>query len=824
MGAVRAVIGRACLWGAVLGVVPGFAQGTITLQGDRFIDGNGQPFFPMVMNYYVDMAFPAGQPPVGGHYPSAAEMAANVHLEHPSFFGLTGSYTDQADITQGAPQILHALYEIKYSGFNAIRLVMTPIKRPGLGFMLELKDYGTAQNVHDADIFIDPPYDPAVNPAMAFHLNAVLEVCSLANVAGLKVMLITANSPSFPELINGNAGDPQIEDYADFLGELAKFIHDHHVYNLLGYDLYGEPGLAELGQLKDTPQGMHTRSQICAIVHSWTSAIRAYDDHLITVGNYPGEGPFNGGWDPLLMDIDFSTIHQYPEPARFEYDADPSTYIQKCTRRFGDLMYHVDRTLRKPYMIVETGFIAHDHDTPNDGFSYPISVQGNETDENYIVEQTFPFIRNSRACGYGWWLFQDTHFESNGPMDPPDPNVEHISGDYFGLLNHGDPAPLDVNNGISGYEAYRKQAAWTFADYAVNPPAANPTAFGPVSPTVDMSEPYYNPFGHPENSTSVAYNGRTYYGTLTGHVQDEQSGLPIVGAYVKGTCIVARIPNELDYDEVYHSTYTFTDEHGDFILRGYDTQPGPLDDEGTVDLPERDRCIMDLKISTYGAGWIQYGEWDGSTPIQQNQTYNLHTAFSSIDRILDGVTVGLTDDQNFEATASLTAKHFTVEGDGNVHGGTSAIKATYEVHLLPGFHAQTGSEVHVYTGPVLMDCGAVDADNLRMLVPVDEDGPTVPAKPQRVIGLVLHSDPQAEEFQVAPNPTDGMAHLTWQCADCPTASPARLTVTSPAGTVVLERLIVPGRTDLDLHALASGAYNLSIEFQNKVHTRRIVIQ
>jgi hypothetical protein len=794
-------------------------QGPITLDGDQFINENGQPFFPMVMNYYTSYAFPAGHPPAGGHYPSATEIAADVHLEHPSFFGLTGAYPDP-DITHGPQQILHALYEIKFSGFNTIRLVMTPIKRPGLGFKLELKDYGSAQNDHDADIYIDPPYDPAVNAAAAFHFNSVLEVCNLANVVGLKVLLITADSPSnFPDLINGNAGDPQIEDYANFLGELARFIHAHHVYNLLGYDLYGEPGLAELGHLKGSSQGMHTRSQICEIVNTWTSAIRAYDDHLITVGNYPGEGPFQGGWDPLLMDIDFSTIHLYPAPERFEYDTDPATYVQKFTRRYGDMMYHVDQTLNKPYMIAETGFIAHDHVTPADGISYPISVFGNEADENYFIEQTFPSIRNSRAAGYGWWLFQDTHFEP-----PPDPNIEHMDGDFFGLLNFCDPGPLDVAGGISGYEACRKDAAWTFADYAVNPPTSSPTVFGPASPTVDMSDPYYNPYDHPVNATvAVLPAGATYYGTLNGHVQDE-SGAPIVGAYIIGTCEVGHDANAVMQ---YHSTYTFTDENGDFTLRGYDTVPddGTPSSNGTPPPHQnRDQCIMDLKIGTYGAGWLQYGDWDDSDPIQQDQTYVMHTASQLFDGDLDGITIGLTENQSFEATNSLTAHQFVVEGDGVSQGGASVLKATYKVQLKPGFHAEKGSDVHVYTDRVHIDCGAVQAGDLRSMGTTDDGGMLPSNKQERSIGLVLHQDPDTESFQVIPNPTDGLLNLDWSCAGCTPEKVAQLTITNAVGMVIFQGSVKLGTSELDLRPIASGTYNVSIQFQNKVRTRRIIIQ
>lgn len=795
-------------------------QNRISMAGDQFIDEQGSPFYPMVMNYYVNYAwYPSAPDP----YPDQVELQ-NVHMAQTSLYGAQGNYS-YTNLLDGPTRIQQDLYEMKLLGFNTIRLVMTPLKKQGTGFRIEVSQFAApASGQPNAEINLDPPYDPATNPVAAFHFNTVLAVCSLANTLDMKVLLITADSPSdFPELIRGNAGSTEIADYSAYLLALAQFLHDpaHEATNLLGYDVYGEPGLAELGKLKGSAEGMHSKSEVCDIVDEWSAAIRAGDPQaLITAGGYLMNDGMAGGWDPELSKIDFATFHIYPDQTIWEFEANPLTFRQKMIDRYNNQLSVMDRTLHKPYMIAETSYSAHDGPAP---YVYPVSVLGNEADQDNFVQQTYPAVRATRACGYAWWDFQNKHWYPDPPISP-DFGFGAYLEDYMGLLNYGNPGPMDMANGISGYEAYRKDAALTFANYAVNPPTASPTAFGPVSPTVDMSDPYYNPYDHPENNSTTNFSGTLYYGTLTGHVQDQSTSMPIAGVVVKGTCIVDGIYNvDGTFNEMYHSTYSFTDDNGEFILRGFDTAPGE-DHKGTPTNSTRDRCIMDLKIGTYGAGWTQYGDWDGSTPILQNQTYPLHSAFSSIDRVLDGVNVGLTEEQNYEATASLTAKHFTVEGDGSTQGGTSVLKATYEDHLLPGFHAQKGSEVHVYTESVLMDCGAVEAGNLRRMFPVDDGASTPVGKPQRSIGLVLHPDPEVEEFQISPNPSNGIFNVTWECAYYTLENPAQLTLTTTSGSVLLERTITPGRTELNLRPAASGTYNVSIEFRNKIRTRRIVIQ
>ncbi len=446
-------------------------QGPITLRGDQIYDEQGQPFFPMIMNYYVDYAWAGTAPP--DEHPTTAQLA-NCHLSRSSSYTYQGAF-NYSDPAQGQQKIYQDLFEMKLLGFNTIRLIMTPTKQQGTGFSITVKKFlepGSGQA--DGFIRLDPPYDPVTNIVANFHFNNVLAVCSLAASLDMKVMLIPADSPkSYPELIRGNVGDTQIADGGDFFTALAAFLHDHGVTNILAYDLLNEPSLAE-DKIKTLAggdyQAMHTKAQVCDLVQYFADRIRQVDPgRLITIGIYISRDPFRGGWDPLLNAADFATVHLYPDLTEREFAIDPAMAKQRAIDRYNDQIYIADRTIRKPFMMAETSFSAHNNDGGNH-FYFPMSVHGSEADQADFVAQTFPAIRDSRACGYAWWDFEDKHWFSD-PYHLSDPDQHSFNSykeDFFGLHVWCNPAEPDYANGISGYEAYRKDAADLFAGWVAD--------------------------------------------------------------------------------------------------------------------------------------------------------------------------------------------------------------------------------------------------------------------------------------------------------------------------------------------------------------------
>jgi hypothetical protein len=59
---------------ALLLVAPLAPVQFITLQGDQFLDEQGEPFFPMIMSYYVDYYYPVSSSPPNTVTPPVAQV------------------------------------------------------------------------------------------------------------------------------------------------------------------------------------------------------------------------------------------------------------------------------------------------------------------------------------------------------------------------------------------------------------------------------------------------------------------------------------------------------------------------------------------------------------------------------------------------------------------------------------------------------------------------------------------------------------------------------------------------------------------------------
>lgn len=305
----------------------------ITLQGDQFLDEQGEPFFPMIMSYYVDYYYPAGSPP-DTIAPSAAEIQT-LRYGRSSAIGLNGlfGYT----YSQGANSILQDLQELKAQGFNTLRF-LSNVKQIGdsdMGLLVKEHPSGQGQLL----LPLEPPYVPDinVNPTLWFHFNRILDVCSLANSLGMKVLLEPFMNKA---MLAGLPGDPGLEEHLELLEVLASFIHANQVTNLLAYELFGEPTYED--QWIDP---VHTKAEICQIAKSWVSALKSNDpNHLTTIGGVQFDDVFREGWDPLILEIDFASVHPYPDVKQHEWEADPATYLDNAFERYLSLVawYDID--------------------------------------------------------------------------------------------------------------------------------------------------------------------------------------------------------------------------------------------------------------------------------------------------------------------------------------------------------------------------------------------------------------------------------------------------------------------------------------------------
>lgn len=782
------------LLGVILLIHSVCGQGNIHLSNKQFIDEYGQPFFPMIMNYYVDFVYTDTLGPLPDF--------TNCYIARPSIYGATGGH-DYANVVDGPTKILQDFYEMANLGFNVVRIVMTPKKKDNTGFYLEVKGFPSGQDYYYPSL--DPPYDPLNNPALQFYFDQLLIIFSKASTAGLKVMLICADpgnpDPSFGggALVSGNVGDQNIEDYYNYLSALADFIHDNDVHNLFAYEFHGEPTYSE-----EKLPTQHTKSEICEIAERWNSAVKMNDPvHLTTIGVVGLDDPFKGGWDPNLLSVDFANVHFYLKPQLFEYDANQATFLEKEYKRYRDKFYIYCQAIKKPFVVAETSFPGEN----GSNLAFPIATYGDEAEGQTFLEETFPLIRNTGASGYGWWDFQNKHWYELPP--PVLQTLQEYSENFYGLLSYGDPDENDLLNGYQNTSVQlRKLAAEKFLYYKNNPPTmpSNPD-YGPISPTVNMGDPFYNPYDHPFNNT--VFNN--HYGTLTGYVKD-QYGQPVINAIVKGTSYVS-VNNG---DPVMYGYYTFTDQIGYFELRAYDY------DNLSSPYPNyhQDWTIDDLKIAAYGSEMVQRGWYGG--PISAFSNYTINSLQYQYDLVIDGVTVPIGITQNFKGISSLTALNVTVAGNGT-QGGVSDFVAGNEVHLKPGFNAEWGSEVHLFTEPVFVDCDDISTLGFRQgnsststAVSIKDD------IVEKAVEINFFENKNVIEAAIYPNPNSGDFTLRL-LGNVNESLLNAIIVTDCMGSNIMQQTFNGKQLQISFPSLKPGVYFIKIHSGGHTITRKFVI-
>jgi hypothetical protein len=728
---------------ALLFVTPMTHAQYITLQGDQFLDEQGEPFFPMIMSYYVDYYYPAGSPP-DTVTPSAAQVQS-LRYGRSSTLGNDGEYGYPAN--QGPESILQDLRELKAQGFNTLRFLSNVKTRSNGRMGLEVKEYPTGQ--HKLLLAIEPPYVPDinVNPTLWFHFNRMLDVCSLANSLGMKVLLEPFMNNA---MLAGMPGDPELEEHLELLEVLAGFIHANQVTNILAYELFGEPTYGD-----QDVDPVHTKAEICQLAKSWNSALKSNDpNHLTTIGGVQFDDVFREGWDPLILDVDFASVHPYPDVSRYEWEADPTTFLDKAFDRYLSLVAWYDKYLTKPYIISETGIqceepFSHPSGASNPWISYQANaVYGNEQDQDDFIRAVLPVLKGGRCAGFGWWLMQNGHEDPEPPNGPLPPPPAKMTGRYYGLLRFGDPLQVP---GTTGYEHLRKDAAETLVAWAIAPP---PAAIYQPPAQLDMAHRYYNPYLHPVNTGTVwtDQNDKEYYGTLAGRVVD-QFGSPVPGAAIKGYSFVGRTSPQTGSKRIEYGYFTFSDEEGEFELRAFDAMPGSYGLSFWQDSEQRsDRIIQTLTIGAHGSSWKVMG-WDHIaqvwTPHSEYAEYQLNSIRYRNDLNLDDIVIYGEETARFEALNSIMAHDVFVFG--NVE-----MQARYNVALRPGFKAGDGAQFHAYVEPVELDCTDLTTVSLKTA-----NGSTSTASSSASathtdpleMDLNFHSDRPETYVNIHPNPS-----------------------------------------------------------------------
>jgi hypothetical protein len=370
--------------------VPAASQATVSefvsVHGKSFYV-NGQKFWPVVMNYIVDIQYDA----------SNNKFVCPHHC-----YGTINDY-ETTDAMSSFNALVADFTLLRNQGFNTVRIVGASevgahcydinnncsADNPNASWSPDLEYYArNSANTGGGYVTINSPYTD-----MFGFTDAILQA---AQQAGVKVIL----------LVGGKCIDsgPINSLFCAYLGALAA--HEKNNPTLIGYDFYNEPGYFQVTHW--------SKGDVCYIVGNWTDIVHQNAPrHLTTIG-LVGPGETIGGWDPGILKLDFISIHPYP------YVLEGGDQNQ-ARERVKSLMYWMKLTSDVPWIIGETGLsVKNDILYTGDG--------GTPTDQLDYATQTLNYCRDCGGAGYSWWQMYDVQW--GNPYE-----------DYFGLMTSSTPSP-----------------------------------------------------------------------------------------------------------------------------------------------------------------------------------------------------------------------------------------------------------------------------------------------------------------------------------------------------------------------------------------------
>lgn len=274
------------------------------------IDGkfklNGNDFYPMIMNYYVDVV----------------SDGTNVWASPSHSYGNSAIYFECTNGPDCIEEIRSHFQAIKDMGFNTVRLVG--------GY--QLCDVPSATNLGHKLFrsFVTPPGEALINLNQNYNyiLSSIDNLLDVAEERGLKVIIVPGN---------GDVDDAtHLAEYKNYLNILALRYKNHPA--LMAYSLRNEP------ERESRLTG--DKNAICSEVTSWINLVKDADpNHLVTVGyNTPYEVM---RWDPELIPTDYASFHPYPNGLDGNNSADVL-----------NTLYWYKNNITKPWVIEETGAIG----------------------------------------------------------------------------------------------------------------------------------------------------------------------------------------------------------------------------------------------------------------------------------------------------------------------------------------------------------------------------------------------------------------------------------------------------------------------------------
>lgn len=774
----------------------------VTLEGKDF-KLDGEDFYVLAMNYSVLLA--RNDDVTGVPEPEEIYFAPDASFGPTSAFDCTGELDCQG-------RLLTDFQKVRDMGFNTLRVVAgfeldyrdTPEHGPDeRRFSLNIHQNPFPNNNHDANriwVDLEPDVDGPYAERFFELINSMLDV---AEQADLKVILLGVGASSMNTDENRRHMYPTfdqkaVDDYALYLSQMTAALQHHPA--LLAYDLFNEPQFNTLeyqGAVNEQQPQSHPKwkkQDICAFTTQWYDAIKTNaPDHLVTLG---GLGDYElEVWDPAVLRLDFYSLHFYPLKNYLnEWD------LEQALEHYQAVLHWFGQTCPMPWIIGETGFSASDATSPpHTGPASPPEVyqqyhqwpymEGTEEDQRAFAEQSLALTRQCGGSGWSWWNFQEyLWWDYYLPMGHPDgPAYTHeglMRGIYYAMLHPGD----------ANADWYEKPAVDEVRNY-VPAPMPDPPGAQPAN--------YYNWSNLPG---PVSY---------TGTIKD-QYGQPIKNAQAwlrLDNPDDPEQPPHLEGDENEKLTFHVAVTNSAGVFQFY-TQPQI---QGYFD-----PVYYNLILVAVGASVDAHGGWFDGVEPPSGTNFQLDRTSFRLEGRLEGLTVASTDGvpvQQYTGWTDLELENITVTDAPDPGATRVEFAARHQIHIVGGFHAQQGSEVHIFPDETFPEC---TGDSFKFL-PMGGGTPSagkVAAKrtPHKRIELSFMTA-EGMAHSVRPNPFTSHVEVTWN-----NEGPALLQLLDASGRTVGTWHRAGPTAVLELSAIAPGPYHLRIAEGTHTSSHQIIKQ
>ncbi|MBP6511394.1 MAG: T9SS type A sorting domain-containing protein [Bacteroidia bacterium] len=692
----------------------GQGGGPVTLDGKQF-KINGANFYPMVMNYAVELTMP---------YNSGANGWPNSYVTPYVEYGVNngpipplGALEYIFECTNNNQCETDILTDWTYLStpplkFNTIRVAGFYPKYQHNGgnpnFFFSIRETGS-YNWEYLPINLFVPNDPGLN----FVLDQYEKLMELADQTGMKLIFNMIGQKSIFAQMPGPNND-EIDYYDKFLEHLAtRVAGSPYAHTVLAYDLWNEPCYFDESFSK-------TKENTCEIISQWYTTVKAHGSTpLVTIGTCgSGDSWF---YDPAVLKVDFHSLHIYPDWRDFEDRTHP-VIQQRAISRIFDELYWFNKISPVPWIIGEIGFAA----SVNLPVSPPLTNQngahGNLTDQANFAQLVLDATCNSGGSGFSWWYFQDGWYFDKSLHEA-----------HWGMLERGY---------ATGDPIAEKPIVTTFKNYTLPSPVSScgPSPVNTTSlQTYNPSLTYFNPYQHPANPSK----------TIKGYLMDQDAN-PIANAFVGGHMFVGIDPilnNEVD---PFYRLFTAANGYFELIPYDYLTPNTLLPFEGD---------LHSLFLTSAGGERLKYSaKWLSNacssimpTPINSHSWLINRTNYAYNGEFINIYVVN-GENRNIESNNQLT-----IESSIFYSGAISDIRAKREVHIKSGVHAQLGSSIHIYCEETSINCTNYNGYTMEYKLPGNPLSNNVESKP--ILELQFNKLENTSSFFVTPNPTNSFFQL-----------------------------------------------------------------